>query len=416
MKYGVCNSRFFETFNGPETTRIYYGGGGSGKSLSLVQYFILQLCNGDGQRRGIFRKAQTSMTNSTYLVIKAVLNDWDVPYLENKSTHTITVKNKDGSQNTLSYLGLDDPEKIKGAEFAEIWLEETTEFNLMDYNQLTIRLSRDRSDTKIFMSFNPIDKDHWCITELVNEAPADDNIFVHHSTYHDNIRNLDQSFIDKLEGFIDKDENFYRVYALGLPGVLKGQIYKNWDFSEPKDWQTGWYQGMHFYGIDFGFNAPMAMCEIWYYDGEYYIKELLYESGLTTNDLLGRMEGMGISKTDDIFCDSAEPDRIQELCNSGYNAKPSRKDVKAGIDYVKGQTIHIDATCSPNISTEYNNYKWKETKDGKSLDEPVKAFDHICDSLRYACYTAPTEPVQAVSNVRISRPSFGGFASSRPTF
>jgi len=90
------------------------------------------------------------------------------------------------------------------------------------------------------------------------------------------------------------------------------------------------------------------------------------------------MEGMGISKTDDIYCDSAEPDRIPELCNTGYNAKPSRKDVKAGIDFVKGSTIHVDATCSPNISTEYNNYKWKETKDGKSLDEPVKAFDHIC--------------------------------------
>lgn len=41
---------------------------------------------------------------------------------------------------------------------------------------------------------------------------------------------------------------------------------------------------------------------------------------------------------------------------------------------------------------------------------------HNCDSIRYAMFTAPTEPVQAVSNVRIERPSFGGFASSRPTF
>lgn len=421
MKYGVCNSRFFETFGGPERIKVYYGGGGSGKSLSLIQYFIMQLCNGDGFRRAILRKTFPSMKASTYLVLKEVLDDWGIPYEENKSDHVIRVGN-----NSLFYLSLDNSEKIKGAEFKEIWLEEATEFTLQDYKQLRIRLSRTSEDAVIYMSFNPIDQDHWVITDVVNKAPNDDNIFVHHSTYKDNVKFLAQSMIDTLEGFIDEDENFYRIYALGLPGVLKGQIYKNWDFSEPKDWQTGWYQGMHFYMMDFGFNNPMSLVECWYYEGEYYLKELLYETGLTTNDLIGRMEGMNISKTDEIFCDSAEPDRIQELCNSrrddsgrmvgGYLAKPSKKAVKPGIDHVKGQTIHVDATCSPNIYTEYNNYKWKETKDGVSTDEPVKAFDHAMDAIRYGIFTAPTEPVRAVSNVRISRPSFGGFASSRPTF
>jgi phage terminase large subunit len=174
----------------------------------------------------------------------------------------------------------------------------------------------------------------------------------------------------------------------------------------------------------------MAMSEIWFHDGEYYIRELIYESGLTTltppgisaeehPSLVSRMESLRISLTDDIYCDSAEPDRIQELCNSGYNAKPSRKDVKSGIDFVKGSTIHVDALRSPNIETEFNNYKWKENKAGESLDEPVKAFDHQMDCIRYPIFTAPTEPIEpahAVSKAQMSRPSFSGFASSRPHF
>lgn len=431
MKFGVCNSRFFEHFDRPERTLCFYGGGGSGKSLSIMQHFVIQLCNGDGKRRGIFRKTMTSMTNSTYWVLKEILEDWGIPFKEHKSDHNIKVYSRngeiykymgkdedwDGAINSLSYLGLEDPERIKGAEFAEIWLEEATEFTEKDYNQLLIRLGRTSDDVRIFTSFNPIDKDHWLVRKVIKaQSEPDSDMFVHHSTYKDNLKFLSQSMIDTLESFIDIDENFYRVYALGLPGILKGQIYKNWNFSDPAKWPVGYKSGMHFYGVDFGFNAPMAMCEIWYYDGEYYLKEVLYESGMTTNDMIARYEGLGISTIDEIYCDSAEPDRIQELCNSGYNAKPSKKAVKPGIDFVKGSTVHVDATSSPNMETEYNNYKWKETKDGDSLDEPVKAFDHILDAVRYAMFTAPTEPVGAISNVQTTRPRFSSFSSSRPTF
>lgn len=382
MKYNTCNSKFFETFDRPERIKCYYGGAGSGKSLSLAQHFVRLLCCGDGKRRAILRKTFPRMMATTYLVLKDVLDDWKVPYKENKTHHVFTV-----GKNELYYLSLDDSEKIKGAEYMDIWLEEATEFTVEDYKQLKIRLSRTSNDAVIYLSFNPIDKDHWVITDVVDRAPIDKRILVNHSTYKDNIRFLSEAFIEELESYIDLDENFYRVYTLGLPGVLRGQIYKNWKFEDPDTWPQGLKTGTHLYGIDFGFNAPTALVEIWIYDEEYYIRELLYERGLTTNDLLSRMEGMGLDKRADLYCDSAEPDRIEELRKSGYNAKPSKKDVKAGIDFVKGRTIHIDAVNSPNIYTEANNYKWKEDKDGKSLDEPVKAYDHTMDAIRYAIFS-----------------------------
>lgn len=382
MQYDTCNKKFFETFTRPERIKCYYGGSGSGKSLSIAQYFIQQLCNGDGKRRAIIRKTFPRMMATTYLVLKDILDDWKIPYEENKTHHVFKL-----GKNELYYLSLDDSEKIKGAEYMDVWLEEATEFTPDDYKQLRIRLNRTSNDAVIYMSFNPIDENHWVIKDVVDRAPVDKRILVNHSTYKDNLRFLSDAFIEELESYVNEDENFYRVYTLGLPGVLKGQIYNNWKFEDSDQWPLGVKSGTHLYGVDFGFNAPTALVEIWIYDEEYYIKELVFDRGMTNNDLLARMEELNIDKMADLYCDNAEPDRIEEIRKNGYNAKPAKKDVKAGIDYVKGRTIHIDAVNSPNIYTEYNNYKWKENKDGVTLDEPVKAFDHTLDAIRYAIFS-----------------------------
>lgn len=414
MQYDVCNSFFFKTFNRPERIKVYYGGSGSAKSLSLLQHFVILSCSGDGKRRAIFRKHFPSMKGTTYLALKDLLKDWKIPYDENKQDHVLKFyrdtngeiqdyHGKDdkwpGTINELYYYSLDDPEKIKGGEYSSVWFEEANEFKEEDYNQLRLRLNRTSEDAVIYLSFNPVDKDHWVITKVVNRAAVDKRIFVHHSTYKNNIRFLSNAFIEELESYVEVDENFYRVYTLGLPGVLKGQIYKNWLFEDPEDWPDGLASAKHMYGIDFGYNAPMAMVEIWVYDEEYYIRELLYERSLTTNDLLERFESFNIDKSSDIYSDSAEPDRIQELRNFGYNSRSSKKDVRAGIDYVKGRKIHVDATNSPNIYSEYNNYKWKEDKDGKSMDEPVKAFDHLMDAIRYPIFSDKGEEYKSIGSI-----------------
>jgi phage terminase large subunit len=40
-----------------------------------------------------------------------------------------------------------------------------------------------------------------------------------------------------------------------------------------------------------------------------------------------------------------------------------------------------------NLNREAAMYKYRETKDGILLDEPVKANDHALDALRYALHT-----------------------------
>ena len=406
-KYEMLNETFFETFDRPERIKVYYGGAGSGKSLSIMQHFILKLCEGDGIRLAVFRKHFPSMKASTYLVLKDILTDWQIPYEENKTDHVIRV-----GSNELYYLSLDDPEKIKGAEYAEVWLEEATEFREEDYNQLKIRLSRTSEDAIIYMSFNPISAQHWIIKNVVNSK--DPRIFVHHSTYLDNTKFLSKAFIEELESFINTDENFYRIYALGQPGVLKGRIFTHAKYEDPADWPSNWQEGIHVYGLDFGFNNPSAMCECWIHEGDVcYCKELFYEREKTTDDLIDMFAEIGVDKRANIYADAAEPDRIQMIKNAGYRCFPAKKDVRAGIDSVKAIKLRIDGTCSPNMQKEDFNYKWKEDKDGNTLEEPVKAFDHLMDARRYAIYSSVGRP-SGFTQIKFKRPSIG--SCSMPKF
>ena len=133
------------------------------------------------------------------------------------------------------------------------------------------------------------------------------------------------------------------------------------------------------------------MTKVVFHDGAIYVDEVLYETKLTTNDLVERVKSLGISQYDEIFCDSAEPKTIEELCRCGLNAKPSNKDVVEGIKKIKSTPMFVTES-SQNLIKELRNYKWKTDRNGKKLDEPVKFNDHLTDSLRYAVYTKLNAP------------------------
>lgn len=378
--YGTINDSFLEVVeNNLDKRRFaFYGGAGSGKSVFIAQFICLKLLQGKNERILVLRKWLPALKISAYQLILDILEDWGAMkhVTLNKSDLFITY-----GTNRILFTGLDNPEKIKSAEFSYIWIEEATDLNREDYLQLGLRLGRSRANSyaKMIFSFNPIDQYHWLIQDVV-EKPEESTV-IHHSTYLDNYKNLSQSFINDLEHLIDIDENYHRVYALGLPGVLKNIIYTNYvieNFEMPLHGR--------FYGLDFGFNKPMALLEIVMRDGEPLMRERYYEREKTTKDLINWMDQNGISKRDPIYADSAEPDRIKEIKTAGYNIHPARKDVTAGIDLVKSLKMHIHAS-STNLISEVRTYKYRETKDGQVLEEPVPFMDHLMDCARYALFT-----------------------------
>jgi phage terminase large subunit len=149
-------------------------------------------------------------------------------------------------------------------------------------------------------------------------------------------------------------------------------------------------KGKPIYGLDFGFNVESALTAVWYVKKEktFYIKECLYEKGLTNKQLALKIKRI-IKPSDLVVCDSGSPDRIRELKDNGIRALAARKgndSVFNGIDFIRRHKVKI-VRPSSNLRNELSGYQFKEDKNGNALDEPIKIADHACDSFRYPIYT-----------------------------
>lgn len=277
----------------------------------------------------------------------------------------------------VEFFGAEEPGKVRGPGRDILFVNEANLLPFNVYTQLALRTKE-----TILLDFNPVDEASWVYDV------ADRHCLIH-STYKDNPF-LPPEQIQEIESLKEADENLWQVFGLGLRGKSQEIIYTHYKQAPfPTDCEVA-------YGVDFGFNVPSAVVKVGFYEKAVYADEVLYETRLTTSDLIERLRG--IPKSAELFCDSAEPKTIEELRRAGYNAKPAEKDVYAGIQKVKSQPLYV-TPGSLNLIKELKSYKWKLDKDGKiHPDEtPVKFQDHILDALRYAVFTKLTKarPVMA---------------------
>ncbi len=135
------------------------------------------------------------------------------------------------------------------------------------------------------------------------------------------------------------------------------------------------------YGLDFGYNHPTALVRVYWCDNDIYIEKVIYESYLTTTNLIDKMNQLGVEKHVTILADYSRPEIIAEMNNAGFDVQNANKVVKKGIDNIK--TFGVFCEDSKEIKKEYDNYKWKKIGD-TITDEPVKLFDDAMDAIRYA--------------------------------
>ncbi|MGB2579340.1 phage terminase large subunit [Elusimicrobium simillimum] len=359
-------------------TVVNVGGARSGKSYALAQLLIMRAQNLQGITVGITRKTMPALKMTAYRLFIDLLKKYGLYNAKkhNKMEHYYMLG---GSR--VQFFSLDDPEKIRSSEFNYIWMEEATEFTYDDYITLLTRLSAPAAQghkNQIFLTLNPSDAESWIATKLL--AAADTQVI--HSSYKDNPF-LSKDYVNTLLSLRTADENYYRIFALGQWGQSKSVIYDNYTFVDapPQTDDIIW-------GLDFGFNNPSALVKVYITDAGLTAEEKLYASGLTNGDLIKELARHipPAERHQTIYADAAEPDRIQEIAQAGFNVKPAHKAVKQGILSLKAKKLFI-VKGSANLTQEIQTYSWKTDLNGVVLEEPVKFNDHTMDALRYAVHT-----------------------------
>lgn len=370
--------------DGEHRYHVYYGGAGGGKSHYATQRLITRMLTEQGQRYLVIRKYYTTIKESVYHLLLQELGGLGLlPFCDVRQSPFRIKYPPTGSE--ILFIGLDDPEKVKSiSAINTIWVEECTEIRKADFEQLDLRL-RAQQDTaqEIILTFNPVDVGSWVYSTFFSPGPLRDLARVVKTTYLDNPY-LPESYAQTMERLRLSDENRYRVYALGEWGSYQGTVYQPFDMVDAMPANPG----ETYFGLDFGYNNPSALVEVQEYDGHYYLREHLYSTGLTPEELLTRVVDIVGTKRHYVYCDAAEPARIEALARAGVLAKPANKSVKDGIGWVLShhQQIHTLAT-NEHLNREVTAYRYKTTKDGVSLDEPEKDNDHALDAMRYALYT-----------------------------
>lgn len=347
------------------------GSSRSSKTYSVYQW-ILVYCmqhNNEGKLISCIRRSFPSLKRSLLREFIQFLKEMDL-YTEkkhNKSSQVIEVYG-----NFVEFFSLDNFEKVKGSKRDVAYLNEITEIDYEPANQVFLRTTE-----KIIMDMNPSDTFHW-----VWQMRERDDVDYIHSTYKDNPF-LELEVVKQIESYKDVDENYWRIYGLGLPGISQTTIYSHW-----KTWNEDDLSGLNIinqcWGLDIGFNHKTSLVKLIETEDALYFKEEIYSKGLTTGDLMGLIEQKNIK--DHIYCDSARPDIIEDLRRKHLLAKGADKAVKEGILYLKSKKIFIHEE-SLGLLEEIKHYRWKSAGEVIS-DEPVKIDDDGMDAMRYAAYSS----------------------------
>jgi phage terminase large subunit len=212
---------------------VLYGGGGSGKSDFIAARLIIKCLQQEGKKYAVIRKFASTIRNSVYQLFKDIATRWDI-YEEFRfydGRLEIHINN-----NRIIFLGCDDPEKLKSlAEMQEIWVEEITELEKEDFNQIDLRLRGESAEKKkIFASFNPISKDHWLVKRFFEQQQEDCRILK--TTYLDN-RFIGTDYAAVLNRMREIDPLYYEVYALGKWGIIRPEnpFFRSFNYAKHVD-------------------------------------------------------------------------------------------------------------------------------------------------------------------------------------
>lgn len=365
---------------------IYKGSAGSGKSHFITQKIIIKALR-EKRRVMICRRYGTTMRNSVFKLFKDVIESFKITHLTRIKESDMSITLPNGSE--IIFVGLDNEEKLLSiAGITDVFIEEVYEVPKEIVDQLNLRMRGKAPNQQIYMAFNPISAKHWLYDFCEGSTRPESSIYSQ-STFRDNPF-LPDEYVKALEDMYRTNPNKARVFCDGNWGAdVEGLVYKNHVLSD-FDINELIKQGLEVrVGVDWGFVDPTTVV-VSLFDKpkkEIYIIGEFYKRGATLEEIKDGIIGLGISKQK-MYCDGAEPDKVDYLRRNGFNAVSAKKgagSVKAGISFLQDMKIICHESCV-NVAAELENYVYlKDKKTGQYIEDSYDHdFSHTMDALRYS--------------------------------
>lgn len=238
---------------------------------------------------------------------------------------------------------------------------------------------------RVVWDSNPDNPNHWLNRDYIGK---NDGKIIDFSFKLDDNTFLSKRYIDSIKAATPKGK-FYDRDILGKWTVAEGAIYADYDseihvVDELPDMRR------YFAGIDWGYTHYGSIVIVGEgVDNNYYLvdgvasqfKEIDWwvEQARKLTDIYGNTP---------FYADSARPEHVARFDNEGFDISNANKSVIAGIELIaklfKEQRLYVKRDFVPRFFDEIFQYRWKENS---TKDEPLKEFDDVLDSVRYALYS-----------------------------
>lgn len=373
------------------TTCSLQGSSRSAKTYSIVQWLCMLCHEQGGMTVSIIRAGMPSIKRTVYRDFKDIMLTfgWWNDKSMNKSEFVYTFDN--GSW--IEFFSTDNEQKVRGSKRKILFVNEANELSFLEWQQLQMRTTEFS-----ILDYNPsFSEEHW-----INQVNEEKSTYWFISTYKDNPF-LEPKVIAEIESLKWKNPSLWRIYGLGQRAIVEGLVFENVVID---DYIPVEAMRHRYVGIDFGYaNDSTAIVEVLIWGNNLYIKEICYKTHMLTEEIIKTLKS--IEGSPEIISESADPRLVDEIYNAGLDIKPVRKfpgSIQAGIMKMQEFKIHVPLT-SVNLRKEFNNYTWRQDKEGKWLNEPIDLWNH--------CFSADTLIVTDKGLVRIDSINVGDFVLTR---
>lgn len=399
-----------ELFNLKDPQLIISGPAETGKTIACLHLLDSLAWKYPGMQGAIIRKTYRSMPGSVLQTFeKKVLTEGDgVTKRGGEKPEWFDYPNS----SRLWIGGMDNPAKVLSSERDVIYVNQTEELTLDEWETLTTRATGRAGNmpyAQVIGDCNPGAFSHW-----IKASANNGKLKLLESRHEDNPTLFDQqtglitpqgerslAALDRLTGVR------YLRLRKGLWAAAEGSVYDTFDRAVHIKDEADSIPVYHLAGVDWGFTNP-GVIQVWGIDSDKRMIRVreIYRTKKTIDWWI--LQAIKIQETYrcTFVCDPSEPGYIQQFRNAGLNVVEAFNDISLGINNIQQRLAmrenkrprliflrdglidrdeELAAKYKPTCAEEeIEAYVWPKDKDGKALKEvPMDDNNHAMDAMRY---------------------------------